>query len=90
MSIISRYITLINKFTTGEIDAPQFETKYMNMFKKETCDFSDKIYYPLNSLFSSVDMYCSNPDWRDKDDLDEDDLIIEAEKTLAQLMELEP
>ena len=85
MSTIDKYILLLTQFVNSEIAASEFDTLYLEQFKKETETFPEEIYDILNNLFSDVDAYCEDPDLRDDEDLDEDELLISAKKALEEL-----
>lgn len=86
MSTIDKYILLLTQFVNSEIAASEFDTLYLELFKKETETFPEEIYDILNNLFSDVDAYCEDPDLRDDEDLDEDELLISAKKALEELV----
>ncbi|QKN80147.1 colicin immunity domain-containing protein [Scandinavium goeteborgense] len=73
-------ITLIDSFVSGEITAPEFERKYLTLWREhrdsaelKTRDNFTPRYF--DSVFSSVDSYCSDPDLIDEDDLDDQGLL---------------
>ncbi len=86
MSTIQKYILLITQFVTGEIAASQFEASYLDTFKNESEIFPEKIYGVLNELFLDVDAYCSDPDLRDEEDLDDQELLERAKEALTKLI----
>ena len=85
MSTIAKYILLITQFVTGEITASQFETTYLEMFKNETDILPEDVYDVLNNLFLDVDAYCGDPELRDDEDLDDEDLVSSAKEALKKL-----
>ncbi len=85
MSTIEQYISLITQFVIGEIPASQFETRYLEMFKSETVQFSAHAYDVLSELFSDVDSYCGDPELRDEEDLSDEDLLDYAKEALESL-----
>ena len=85
MSTIEKYILLIKKFVTVEIEAPEFEALYLDMFKNDSDMRSEKDFEVLNALFIDVDEFCSDSDLRDEDDLNEQDLLKRAEDALKEL-----
>jgi len=80
-----KYAVLIERFVSGEISASEFEVSYLDAFKNEDFGFDQDVYEILNFLFSDVDAYCSDPDLRDNDDLDEEQLLNSAKKALIEL-----
>lgn len=85
MSTIEKYILLITQFVLGEITAPQFEDRYLVMFRNETDQFPEHVYKVLNKLFTDVDSYCGDPDLRDDEDLDDGGLQSCAKEALTRL-----
>lgn len=85
MSTIEQYILLITQFVIGEITASQFESRYLKMFKNEEDQFPEHVYDALNKLFSDVDCYCGDPDLRDDEDLDDEELLGCAKQALESL-----
>ena len=85
MSTIEKYILLITQFVIGEITAPQFENRYLEVFKKETDQLPEYVYDALNKLFSDVDSYCADPGLRDDEDLDDNELLACAKEALESL-----
>ena len=67
------YIDLIREFVDRRIDADEFETRYLALFKQETGRFADHdLFETLDELFADVDEYVSDPALRDSpEDLDE-------------------
>ena len=86
MSTIEKYILLITQFVTGELTAPQFEVLYLDMFKDESEILPETNYAALNELFLDVDAYCSDPDLRDEEDLDDQELLERAKQALTKLI----
>ena len=85
MNTITKYILLITQFVTRKITSVQFETAYLDMFKKETEILPENTYDVLNNLFLDVESYCGDPNLRDEDDLDDKDLLASAKKALEKL-----
>lgn len=82
---LEQYILIITQFVAGDISASKFETSYLSMFKNETEVFPEHIYDVLNNLFLDVEAYCSDPELRDDEDLDENDLLSSAKDALSNL-----
>jgi hypothetical protein len=85
MNPVDKYISLIKQFISGEITAPQFERSYLQLFKKETEILPEYLYTALNNLFISVDLYCSEENLRDNDDIGDHELLQKAKETLTQI-----
>ncbi|CAM2846561.1 MULTISPECIES: colicin immunity domain-containing protein [Vibrio] len=69
------YTLLMSRFLSGQLTGAQFEERYLEMFKNESRPMPENVYQVLNSLFYCVDAYCSDPDLRDDDDLDDSLLL---------------
>ena len=68
------YHGLISSFVDGKKAAGEFEAEFLREFKQETVRFGALIFDALDELFADVDAYCADPDLRDDDDLDEEQL----------------
>ena len=82
---LDKYISLLNQFVSSAITAPEFEMSYLEMFKhdEDQTDIPEFAWRALNELFLDTDAYCADPDLRDsKDDLDEKQLLVSAQRTL--------
>lgn len=82
---IQEYRDILRKFVDDEIDAIEFETKYLNLYKTDTTKWQKGIVSILYELFSDVDAFCSDPELRDEEDLDENQLkecVVRALKDL--------
>ncbi|MGW5789158.1 colicin immunity domain-containing protein [Saccharopolyspora sp. NPDC003752] len=82
---VADYVGLIRAFTSGKISAPRFEEQYMAMFKAATRHFPEPVYEILNDLFLDCDEYVADPDLRDEDDLDDQQLHERATEALTKL-----
>lgn len=67
-------MNLISSFVKGEITTTDFESKYLALFKNDPALGPDEVFLVLNKLFTDVDAFCDNPDLRDEDDLNEEQL----------------
>lgn len=85
---IQPYINLIEKFKGNQINAQRFEKSFLELFKNDSSEFSEKEYEILNSIFYDVEDFCADPTIRDEDDLDEEQLKTRSEKHLEQLRAL--
>jgi len=87
-SLISAYKDLIVLFVNKkEISALKFETEFLKLFKGDkSCDADT--YEIIKPLFYAVEDFCSNPELREKDDLDEDQLAEVAKATFEKLEEV--
>ena len=61
------------------------EALYADMFKNEKREFPQDVYDVLNELFCDVDAYCGDPELRDDEDLDDEQLLNCAKKALEIL-----
>ena len=79
------YVKLITEFLEGKILAEQFEKMYLNLFANDVTHWSEVEYLVLDKLFSDVEEFCSDPDLRDENDLDENQLRDQAQIALDKL-----
>jgi len=82
---MQKYIDLIRSFVKGDIVASDFERCYLKVFKTETGDLSEDKFEVLDSLFASVDSFCAEEELRDEDDIDENELLRDANNALRYL-----
>lgn len=87
-SLISAYKDLIVLFIDKkEIGASEFETEFLKLFKSDK-SYDENFYETIKPLFYAVEDFCSNPEIRDDDDLDENQLAEAAKATLDKLEKL--
>ena len=84
-SLTSDYQRLIERFLNREISAAEFEATYLDRFKKEKRHFPAETFEALDRLFGDVDMFCSDDQLRDDDELDELGLRQACERALAAI-----
>ncbi len=82
------YVTLIEAFVTGCINAEQFEPIYLALFKTDPGGRADPVFQVLDTLFGDVDSYDSNASTTDHGWIDESELQARAAKALERLREL--
>lgn len=87
---IGGYIRLLRGFVMGKITAPEFESQYMLMYKNDIAFYPEPIHVVLAKLSSDVDAYCSIPEIRDENDLDDAQLFEQAKDALNILENLIP
>ena len=85
---LNPYIHLMESFLAHKIDASEFERRYFSMFKNDTSSWTEAEYENLNYLFGELDAFCADPELRDENDIDEDQLREAAKMTLANLSSL--
>ncbi|WBM70734.1 colicin immunity domain-containing protein [Buttiauxella sp. WJP83] len=73
-------LTLIDSFISGDLAAPEFESRYSISWREyrdsdvpKSTDKDTQRYF--DSVFSAVDSYCADPDLLDEDDLDAQGLL---------------
>ena len=79
------YLHLMKSFVENKIDAKEFEGRYLSMFKSDTNSWTEAEYENLNSLFAEVDAFCADPQLRDENDIDEEQLKEATRMTLMKL-----
>ena len=84
-SELSPYIDLMKSFLANKIDAHEFEDRYLSMFKEDTTDWTEEEYENLNYLFGEIDAFTPDPELRNENDIDEDQLREVTKMTLARL-----
>jgi len=82
---IENYVTNIKQFVDGEITACQFEVSYLKAFKKQEKELPENVFEILNELFTDTDAFCSDPELREEDDIDDQELLRRAELALKRL-----
>jgi hypothetical protein len=82
------YVHLMKSFVENEIDASEFERRYLSLFKSDTNSWTEAEYESLNNLFAEVDAFCADPELRDENDIDEEQLKEATKMTLKTLAEL--
>jgi hypothetical protein len=86
---IKHYVNLIDSFLNNQIDVSTFEAKYLDTFKNDITMWSGDTYEILNGLFSDVDAFCADPELRDSEDLDEEQLRQQAQVAARKLKMLD-
>jgi len=87
-SLISAYKDLIVLFVDKKkIGASEFETEFLKLFEGDK-SYDENFYEIIKPLFYAVEDFCSNPEIRDDDDLDENQLAEAAKETLDKLEKL--
>jgi hypothetical protein len=79
------YRTMMERFLDGRLSASDFETSYLRMFKDDQTDWPEPVYQALNEVFLDLDAYCPDPDIRDEFGIDEAELRVRVERSLAAL-----
>lgn len=87
------FINTMLSFTDGRISAVEFEALYSELWK-EYRD-SDALYElnkafegTFDSMFTTLDCFCSNPELRDTGDIDEKELLSSVRSALSRLNKL--
>lgn len=82
---VTDLLRLIDEFILGNISAPNFEVSYINEWRryrdfgeKKGISYNDQEYF--DRIFTALDVYCSDPDLRDENDFDDDELLNEVIK----------
>jgi hypothetical protein len=87
---LQRYIALISSFVTDKIEAVDFERKFLKLFKEDAMEWSGAEFAILDGLFADIDAFCSDPQLRDEEDLDEYELKEKCKIALEKLQSLVP
>lgn len=75
----------LDGFVDGSIGAQQFERDYLALFKGDQIRRSEREFLLLDQLFADVDAFVADPALRDEGDLDAEQLLASARRTLAEL-----
>ena len=84
---IGPYLEMISDFVSGRISASEFEIAYLERFKNESSILPEQAFLILDGLFADVDAYCADPELRDADELDEEQLRDRCKLALEKLEE---
>ena len=82
---LADYSRVVKAFVDGQLSAVEFESVYLRMFKKDDAVRPEAHYNILNSLFGSVDAFCSDRSIRTVQDLDDEQLHNDAKAALSDL-----
>jgi hypothetical protein len=82
---VIKYVNLLEKLLTDEIDAGTFERLYLSMFKNNGIFLPDDAFQVLDGLFGDVDAFCAYPELRGDDNLNEDQLRDRCGQALKKL-----
>jgi Bacterial self-protective colicin-like immunity len=82
---MKKYLLLLSEYVSEQISSIDFETKYLKIYTNDSFYYSMKTHESLAMLSSDVDAYCFDSGIRDKDDLDEKQLLQRATHTLCKL-----
>jgi Bacterial self-protective colicin-like immunity len=85
MDFLQKYILLIEDFINERLTGLEFEKQFLELHRKDTYVYPEDVRKPLSILFSDVDSFCSDPEIRDENDIDEIQL---REKALIALQSL--
>lgn len=86
---LGSYETLIEEFSQRKIDAAEFEERYLSLFKADSTDWKDDEFEILDGLFGAVDAFCPDPNLREEEDLDENQLREVCRTALFELRNLD-
>lgn len=87
------FINTMLSFIDGRISAVEFEAQYSELWKEHR---DSDVLYELNkafegtfdSMFTALDCFCSDPELRDSEDLDEKELLSSVRSALRRLDKL--
>jgi hypothetical protein len=82
---LQRYIALLSSFVTDEIEASDFERKFLKLFKEDATEWSGAEFAILDGLFADVNAFCPDPQLRDEEDVDEYELKEKGKIALEKL-----
>lgn len=79
------YVTMIEAFLSGQMAVGEFETAYLRAYKDDPTLWPEPVYDPLNEVFLDLDAYYPDPALRNEYDIDETELRVRTERSLAAL-----
>lgn len=87
------FMNTMISFADGRISAVEFEAQYSELWKahrdSDTLYELNKAFIGIfDSMFTTLDCFCSEPDLRDDDDLDEQQLLSFVRDALGKLDKL--
>lgn len=82
------YIELLRNFGQHNISSTEFENKYLNLYKGDATDWPPAEFEILDELFGAVDAFCSSPELREENDIDESQLLEAVKKAWLRLGEI--
>ena len=83
------YIRLIEQFVSGEITAPQFEERYLQLVKTDQVLHGEPAFGIVDTLFFYVDEYFDDPDLTSEQRAQAtDELKQHAREALSKLLDL--
>lgn len=86
--LIDFYIRLLDQLLEGRVTGDQFQTLYFKIYLGDTREMGDREFRVLDWLFAEVDAYVPDPELRDADDLDDDQLVDRVKQAKARLLDL--
>jgi hypothetical protein len=91
MDYEKKFYELILNFINGIISASEFENEYLLLWRK--CRdmgilslLNSKTGNALDTLFTAVDSYCSDENFRDENDINETQLLEEAKSVFKKFV----
>jgi hypothetical protein len=83
------YVRLIEQFVSGEITAPQFEERYLQLVKTDQVLHGEPAFGIVDTLFFYVDEYFDDPDFTPEQRAQAtDELRQHAREALSKLLDL--
>jgi len=82
---LTKLLELIETFISGNMSASEFEGNYINIWRSyrdfdNISEVDDNTQIYVDRIFTTLDVYCSDPELRDEGDLDDDKLLSEVIK----------
>jgi hypothetical protein len=83
-----KYISVIEAFIDGKLTAVEFEKEFLELHRNDNHSYAEDAHKVISIMFSDVDSFCSIPEIRDENDIDEQELLNRARKALDDLNEI--
>jgi hypothetical protein len=81
-------VDLVERLLTRELAPTEFESQFFRLWGSDRTTRSPEVFAVLERFFFVVEDYVDDPDLRDADDLDEDQLRAGAQRLLDELAAL--
>ena len=82
---------LISDYVQGNISVDIFEKEYINLFRKlrdSDASLQDEVEEIISILFTDIDCFCGDPELREEEDIDEQELLKRATSAFERLKNL--
>lgn len=82
---VQPYVELIDAFLSDRLPVASFERTYMDTYLNDKTHWLEPVYEALNEVFLDIDAYYPDPEIRDEDGIDEEELRVRVARSLEDL-----